>query len=241
MKQSMRRPNGNVGIKVCGVTCADDALPMAELGIDAIGFLLARADQKMYPDSDRLSVVQAKQLCEVTKHRAMTVMLVHEVDPVLISAHVEAIRPDAIQIQVALPVEALIALRARFRQLTTIKTIRIDAFTSCVDAVSEFLHHAKYQVFDALLLDSPQPGGGIENDWIKVAQIRSQLQDSPIIVAGGLNSKNVASVVNAVQPDWVDVMSSVTDRRHHRKRLDEIKKLTDRLRPNQQIPTRNPA
>jgi phosphoribosylanthranilate isomerase len=52
-------------------------------------------------------------------------------------------------------------------------------------------------------------GTGRRADWARVAQDRSRLNGLPLILAGGLTPQNVASAIEAVRPDGVDVASGV--------------------------------
>ena len=67
--------------------------------------------------------------------------------------------------------------------------------------------------FDAILLDSfnkGQYGGtGRVQDWELSRQIRQIIEPTPLILAGGLTSKNVKEAILTVQPYAVDVASGV--------------------------------
>ena len=71
-----------------------------------------------------------------------------------------------------------------------------------------------HESLDAILLDSgsaQQRGGtGVPFDWKDAEVIASRIRDRmPLIVAGGLNSDNVAQAIELFQPWGVDVVSGV--------------------------------
>ena len=65
----------------------------------------------------------------------------------------------------------------------------------------------------AVLIDAYDPdrygGTGVVADWERLAAERSQLGDLPLILAGGLDEKNVGDAISQVLPDAVDVASGV--------------------------------
>ncbi len=63
---------------------------------------------------------------------------------------------------------------------------------------------------DGILLDAKvlgaHGGTGQTFDWSILGDFK---RPAPLILSGGLNPRNVAEAVRAVQPDWVDVASGV--------------------------------
>jgi phosphoribosylanthranilate isomerase len=65
----------------------------------------------------------------------------------------------------------------------------------------------------ALLIDAPRTaefgGTGKVVDWKQLAEVRPQLADLPLVLAGGLTPFNVAEAIATVRPDAVDVASGI--------------------------------
>lgn len=59
---------------------------------------------------------------------------------------------------------------------------------------------------DAVLLDGVRPGSGKTFDWRAAAHLRGSQR---LILAGGLDSRNVAAGIRALKPYGVDVSSGV--------------------------------
>ncbi|MEE3218649.1 MAG: phosphoribosylanthranilate isomerase, partial [Planctomycetota bacterium] len=64
-----------------------------------------------------------------------------------------------------------------------------------------------------ILIDAYQPGqyGGTGKtaDWDRLADERTQFDDLPLILAGGLSADNVSEAIRKVKPDGVDTASGV--------------------------------
>jgi phosphoribosylanthranilate isomerase len=85
-----------------------------------------------------------------------------------------------------------------------------------------------------VLLDSlvqGQYGGtGVVHDWASSLRVKRAIHPAPLILAGGLNSVNVADAVRAVQPYAVDVSSGVERQpgiKGHQKMIDFVKNAKD--------------
>lgn len=182
-----------VKVKVCGITNYQDAMMAVELGVDALGF-------NFYPRSPRY--------IEPEEARSIIRKLPPFVVPVGIFANEPT--PDELMRRANLARVWCIQLHGDespefCRQLSrwpVIKAFRIgpEFDPSLLDA---------YQV-SAFLLDAYQEGelGGTGKaiDWDLALRIKRY---GRIILAGGLNSSNVAAAIRKVRPYAVDVCSGV--------------------------------
>ena len=83
-----------------------------------------------------------------------------------------------------------------------------------IQKVIEEARDIVYTGVSALLLDSKtssMPAGtGVSFEW-KIAREVRQAIDVPLIIAGGLNSKNIRDAIENIRPFGVDVISGVEE------------------------------
>lgn len=179
-------------IKICGITRAEDANAIVDVGVDAIGLVF-------YPPSPRaVSIQQAqKVVADVPAFVTVTALFVNptveQVQSVLDSVRIDLIQfhgdeDDDFCRQFGHPyIKAL-----RVRQAS-------DLVALCLRFPSAL----------AVLLDSYKPGvpGGTGEtfDWSLVPATPPK----PIILAGGLDPDNVNHAIDVVRPYAVDVSGGV--------------------------------
>lgn len=179
-------------IKICGITRAEDANAIVDVGVDAIGLVF-------YPPSPRaVSIQQAqKVVADVPAFVTVTALFVNptveQVQSVLDSVRIDLIQfhgdeDDDFCRQFGHPyIKAL-----RVRQAS-------DVVALCLRFPSAL----------AVLLDSYKPGvpGGTGEtfDWSLVPATPPK----PIILAGGLDPDNVNHAIDVVRPYAVDVSGGV--------------------------------
>lgn len=193
-------------IKICGITCRQDANAVVEAGADAIGF-------NFFPRSVRyISPREASQIAGQLPRRLVKV-------GVFVDASVGEIREIAfrvglnwVQLHGDEPAEMLLKLRP----LTCIKAFRVGR--AGLEPVREFLQVCQQigAVPSAILLDAAQDGefGGVGKtfDWsIATAYSTVAPAPPPLVLSGGLNPENVATAISTVKPAAVDVASGVEE------------------------------
>lgn len=194
-------------IKICGLTRTEDIIKCGELGVDAVGFLLKRKSTKTNYHTDLLPPTQAAKLISETPAKLATVLLIHCPDYKTISDLVHQICPSALQLQnQSLCPDTTKKLKVNFPDVELIKTVHIKDKTpyEYVEYLQPYIEYV-----DAILLDSAKGGSGHTHDWQVSKEIRACLGTVPVILAGGLNEKNVETAIKTVKPHAVDVMSSV--------------------------------
>ena len=178
-------------IKICGITRTADARAAAEAGADAIGLVF-------YPPSPRyLSVERAVEIRDALPPFVQTVALFVNADGAQISQVIGRVHPAMLQFHGDEAPEFC----AQFG-LPFVKACRIKPGT---DALA---YLKPYERAAAWLVDShvPEYGGvGESFDWSLVPKERAR----PLILSGGLDSRNVRSAIRAVRPWGVDVSSGV--------------------------------
>ena len=212
--------NSKTLIKICGITSIDQALQIAELGVDAIGIIsvkespryvpairkkeIFRSLEKFFPNIKRVSVVKNFLLKDDIKDFIdyENVLQLHGDEDI---KYCKNLRIDIPQIE----------LWKAFRIKTHQDVRKISSFTKYVDAV---------------LLDSwnkeTYGGSGI--------RIRRELLGNISInkqwwLAGGISNDWVQEIIKEIQPDGLDISSSI-EKYPGIKDIEKIKKLLKEIR-----------
>lgn len=175
-------------IKICGTTSAEDALLAVSLGADALGFIFAESKRQVDAATVAAIVPQLpKDVVAVGVFRNESAARIAEV--------VNETGLRGVQLHGSEGPEIAQALRDTVPFL-------VQVFTA---DDSRLEHLAEYPI-DAVLLDSPTPGSGETFDWSQIADLPERHR---VILAGGLNSANVAEAIERVRPWGVDAVSGV--------------------------------
>lgn len=185
----MAKPNPRV--KVCGTTRLKDALLAVECGADAIGFIF-------YKKSPRyVSAKTAKEICSKLPPFVHRVGVFVNETADNINRIADRCGLDAVQLHGDESPAFCKKIKHR-----VIKVVRVK------DAAS-LKEMSRYAV-DGFLLDTwkeDQWGGtGKVFDWELAARAKKY---GSVIIAGGLNPRNVKAAIKKVQPYGVDVSSGV--------------------------------
>ncbi len=182
---------GNTRIKICGITTVEDALLAASLGADAIGFIFC--------DSPRqVTVDQAKEIINKLPPFVNKVAVVRDFSESDIWSIVSHLTVDTLQFNGNEAEDFCLD----FYPIPVIKTISMRNANS-------FEKLYEYPRLSYFLLDTyaPEEGGsGTTFDWNLAVEAKKH---GGIILAGGLNPKNIKSAIEKVQPYGVDVSSGL--------------------------------
>lgn len=177
-------------IKICGLTQPDNARQVALLGVDAIGLVFYAKSPRCVDAQTALGIVNA---------------LPPFVNRVGLFVNADANFIDEVLCEV--PLDTLqfhgneSAVQCGQYGVPFIKAIPMTNTTNLAQIADE------YHASSGLLLDTPSAefgGSGQTFDWSLISQI-----NKPIILAGGLNSENVADAIKQTNPYAVDVSSGV--------------------------------
>ena len=202
-----------VKVKICGITCIDDAMLCIETGVDAIGFVteypihvpwnLSRKRSRelisKIPPFISTTIVTSGNLsdiCEIAINTAPNIVQLHGEESISdIEKVVDSLSSYGIKVIKALSID-IDAQKAHFEIPNPIEASRSLQDTG----------------IDALLLDSrtkTMPAGtGKTINWKLAREIKEKIS-IPIILAGGLNHNNVRSAISSVKPYAVDVITGV--------------------------------
>lgn len=180
-------------IKICGTTSLEDALAAVEAGADALGFIFAPSKRRVTPE-------QAQKIAEQLPETLDRVgVFVNESGPKILRT-VQQAGLTAVQLHGDETPELIFTLRD---EVEVIKTIQIsNNFSHQLD---EFC--GSHGCADSILLDSGS-GSGKAFDW---ESVRPRLNgfNSRFIIAGGLNTGNVAQAISTFSPYGVDAVTGV--------------------------------
>lgn len=170
-----------VWIKICGLTTADAVSAAVRAGADAVGFVFA-------PSKRQVTAEQAAALARAVPTHVARVAVMQHPSQALVDEVCEVFAPDVLQTDA----DDLLSLRVP-QQLQIMPVIRDgQSFVSTLPA--------------RMLYEGKASGAGLTADWSRAQSIAKQTQ---LVLAGGLNERNVAAAIAIVSPYGVDVSSGV--------------------------------
>lgn len=178
-------------VKVCGITSVDDALVAVRAGTDALGFVFYQKSPRYVAPEQVAAIVSA------LPPFVTTVGLFVNSDPEDITRIMAQTGLQVVQLHGDETPE-----QCRIKNYPVIKALRVKDANS-LQQLSDY-------PVSALLLDAwsdDQYGGtGRQFDWQLLHKTPCH---KPIILAGGLNPRNVVTAIRQVKPYAVDVSSGV--------------------------------
>ena len=200
-------------IKVCGITCQEDARAAVAAGADGLGFIL---------------VEQSPRLVEPDMVRAITGQMPPFINPVGVfrDEEIEVVQEIIHYCRLSL-VQLHGSESPEYCSKISCKVIK----SFCLRPESGNEELAAYaDVVSGFLLDTYHKdlagGTGITFDWKLVEQVKPP---GPVILAGGLNPENVGAAIRQVKPFGVDVNSGV-EYQPGRKDADKLKSFVHEVR-----------
>ena len=172
-------------IKICGLTNQASVDVAVQWGTDLIGFVFAKKSPRC------ISPEQARQLSEsIPEQVKTTAVMLHpseaEVEEVFDKFQADYLQTDAKDFESLNLPEGCRPLKV-YRDLPGFNPSDIDPHVLS-------------------LFEGKNSGVG---ELVNISRAKEVAQNTPIILAGGLNPTNVASVLQAIQPQGVDVSSGV--------------------------------
>jgi phosphoribosylanthranilate isomerase len=193
-------------IKICGITSERDADVVIRAGANALGFVMARSPRQV-TDTMAYSIgtVAPKQVERIG-------VFVNE-DLTALAQMARFCKFTGVQLHGDETAEYIAEVRVLLPGVKILKSVTVDDLASRMPASGcRFPPRPRDNVPDAWLLDNRTPekrgGTGEAFDWERAKSLlRSPAQ--PVIVAGGLNAKNVGTALATLHPWGVDVASGV--------------------------------
>jgi phosphoribosylanthranilate isomerase len=177
-----------VFVKICGVTNEEDALMVAALGADAVGFVFA-------PSRRQVTVGTVRDIVRRLPPEIVTVGVFRDQSPKLVIDTVLEAGLRAAQLHGhETPADA-----AEIRPYCQALIVAMAAGDPALEHIGDY-------GADALLLDNASPGSGRVFDW---ARVEGAPAHGRVILAGGLTADNVADAIRTVHPWGVDTSTGV--------------------------------
>jgi phosphoribosylanthranilate isomerase len=190
-------------IKICGTTNVEDALTAVDAGADALGFVFYEKSPRTVDLESARDIV--KQLPSgIEKVGVFVDESVEKILNTAAQAGLTAVQLHGAESRKPEFIEAL-KMGQRLKLFVVLPPTEIDGGQENINGQSGI---------SAVFFDSgtPQlPGGtGRTFDWEKAApRIETISKRVKVVVAGGLNSSNVADAIRMLKPWGVDVVSGV--------------------------------
>jgi phosphoribosylanthranilate isomerase len=190
----------SVTVKICGLNTPETLDAAVSAGADMIGFAFFEKSPR------HLTFDEARKLGALVQGRSKKVAFSVDADDAQLSAIVEAVAPDYLQLHGHETPERVQAVKNRFG----VKVIKVLPVGEAADLASVPLYE---KIADLLLFDTKPPkqailpgGNGLSFDWTLLAGLSARL---PYMLSGGLNPDNVAKALAMTGAWGVDVSSGV--------------------------------
>lgn len=182
-----------IKVKICGLRRKEDVIKAIELGFDALGFILCEKSKR------HISLEEASLLTEGIPPFVSTVAVVMDPTSETLEKIVKSKIFTHIQFHGAEPPEMLKSI-----PLKVIKSIPI-AKEEDLNVLTLYMDTADYFLFDTKI-DGRSGGTGLTFDW---SILKKYQRTKPFILSGGIGINNLESAIREVQPDGIDVNSSL--------------------------------
>ena len=192
-------------IKLCLFEYLEAAFEASNCGADALGFHILKSNKEHW----KAKIQKFKDLIYYLPESIEKVLLI-DYDLSVILECMNSVNFDSIQLYPDFSSSEIDEIRKKInRPIKILKVMSAQSHENHPSDFENFISNYKDSV-DAFLLDSCREGGsGKIADFSICAKI-VDLSPIPVFLAGGLNSKNVASAILSVRPFGVDVETGVS-------------------------------
>ena len=186
-------------VKICGITKPDQAVAIAQLGADSLGYICVESSPRFVTSSQVAAITTNTKDIKVNH---VGVFLDADIDQ--ISKYIDLANLNSIQLHGSESPEFCQELKVKFPQIKLIKAFRVKNH----QVLCQALTYTSY--VDVLLLDGYDPnfagGTGKTIDWLMLKNFRPSCD---WWLAGGLSAQNVEMAIAQLKPDGIDVSSGV--------------------------------
>ncbi|MEK6714780.1 MAG: phosphoribosylanthranilate isomerase [Candidatus Omnitrophota bacterium] len=199
-------------VKICGITNLADARASINAGCDALGFVFFRKSPRY------IKPAKAKAIIKNLPKNILKIGVFVNSKEKTIKRIAKFCGLDILQFHGNESTEFC----RRFISYKVIKAIRVK---DKVDLKYILKYNPFAYLFDAFM--ESKPGGtGKKFDWRFIGHLDGIKK--PVFLSGGLSADNVKKAIEIVNPDWVDVSSSVEvgpGKKDQRKLLEFVRKV----------------
>lgn len=194
-------------IKICGIRTPEMAVAAARAGADAIGVVFAAASPRQ---------VSMDEAAAVVKHIPPFVQSVG----LFVTSDMEEIATTVNELGLSMAQlhgRQELSIISELYPLPILYALHFNPETAAADLHRLDQAQRESANLAGILLDTPsqeQGGSGKSFDWLALRSVLDQVKISvPVVLAGGLDSSNVARAIRVVQPWAVDVSSGAESSR----------------------------
>jgi phosphoribosylanthranilate isomerase len=194
------KTNMSLTVKICGLSTPETLDAALDAGADMVGFVF-------FPPSPRhLGFETARALGSRVRGRAQKVALTVDAQEDYLTAVIEALRPDMLQLHGVESADQVKALRQIFG-LPVMKALPIAA-KGDLDRIARYAAVADRLLFDARApREATRPGGlGNAFDWTLLQDVEPGV---PFMLSGGLDADNLGEALRITRASGIDVSSGV--------------------------------
>ncbi|MDD5354736.1 MAG: phosphoribosylanthranilate isomerase, partial [bacterium] len=188
-----------VKIKICGITCAQDATWAANLGADFIGLNFFKDSPRKISPQNALEILK-----EIPPFVSSVGVFVNE-DIKNIVKLVKKLSLSLVQLHGEETVEYCRQIKEAVPGIKIIKAFRIKDET-VFDSMRPYLEIADYFLLD-VYVEGIAGGTGATFNWDLA--LKAKELGKPIFLAGGLTPENVQEAVDKAKPFAADVASGI--------------------------------
>lgn len=193
-------------IQIAGIIDIDEAKLMMELGVDYLGFPL-----RLPVNKEDLTEDEAVEVIKTIKppHKSVLITYLNNANEII--SFCDKLNVKIIQIHGDISLEELIRTKTLRPDIEIIKSLVVatNNLDKLVNMVKDFSPYV-----DAFITDTFDPETGAEgatgktHDW-NISKMLVEISTKPVIIAGGLNHKNVKQAILEIKPAGVDVHTGV--------------------------------
>lgn len=204
-------------VKICGLRTIGEALQAAELGADAVGFVVANGSPRQIDFQTALGIAK-KIMANIHAENP----LLHPFSNTLRETFPPHVTPVLVMRSWSdVPAEQLHHWPGPIQVYTALGGPNRKRIWGCSIDEANQLQTCPHEHLTALLVDAPHAGAGDGWNWSQPSP--SWTKRLPLILAGGLSPDNVAKAISQAQPWAVDVSSGVESSRG----VKDFKKVQD--------------
>ncbi|MBN1300143.1 MAG: phosphoribosylanthranilate isomerase [Melioribacteraceae bacterium] len=195
-------------IQVAGIIDQSEADLVTKFGVGFIGFPL-----RLPVNKEDLTETSAAEIIRSMSSTVKAVLITYLSRADDIVKFTEELGTDIVQLHGEIKIDELKKLKAYNSRLSIIKSLVIKHNNADKLKNDIFLTQ---QLVDAFITDTYDPSTGASgatgktHDW-QISREFVEISEKPVILAGGLNPRNVYDAILQVKPAGVDVHSGVED------------------------------
>ena len=193
-------------IQIAGVIDKEEANLLMKLGVDYLGFPL-----RLPVNKEDLTEDEAVEVIKTITppHQSVLITYLNKADEII--SFCDKLNVKIVQLHGDISFDELVRTKTLRPDLEIIKSLVVasDNYDKLVEIVETFSPWV-----DAFITDTFDPVTGAEgatgktHDW-SISKKLVELSPKPVIIAGGLNPKNVKQVILEIKPAGVDVHTGV--------------------------------